>query len=97
LKVQGFQRSLGVAKLFRGASGTGMTSNTGITGGEGVPAWIGFHDALAAFRFYLLSGQPAFVFPFTFVTPMFLGLAKSRAAVFQSQSKLKGSANPAKV
>jgi hypothetical protein len=58
--------------------------------------WVGFHDAFAAFRFYLASGQPAFVFPFTFVTLMFLGLAKSRAAVFQSQSKLEGSAKPAK-
>jgi hypothetical protein len=44
--------------------------------------WIGFHDAFAAFRFYLATGQLAFLFPFTFVTLMFLGLAKSRARIF---------------
>jgi hypothetical protein len=44
--------------------------------------WIGLHDTFAAFRFYLATGQLAFLFPFTFVTLMFLGLAKSRARIF---------------
>jgi hypothetical protein len=52
-------------------------------------AWVGFHDAFAAFRFYLATGQVAFVFPLAFVTLMSLGLARSRASVFSAEPATK--------
>ena len=44
--------------------------------------WIGVHDAVMTTRFFLATGQPVMVLPFTYCALMLAGLLKSRPAVF---------------
>lgn len=44
--------------------------------------WVGLHDAFMATRFFLATGQPVMVLPYTYVSLMFLGLLRTRRAVF---------------
>ena len=44
--------------------------------------WIGVHDAVMTTRFFLATGQPIMLLPFTYCALMLAGLLKSRPAVF---------------
>jgi hypothetical protein len=45
--------------------------------------WIGVHDAVMTTRFFLATGQPFMLMPFTYCGLMLAGLLKSRRAVFK--------------
>jgi hypothetical protein len=44
--------------------------------------WIGVHDAVMATRFFLVTGQPFLLLPYTYCALMIGGLLRSRHAVF---------------
>jgi hypothetical protein len=44
--------------------------------------WVGLHDAVAATRFFVATGQPVMLMPYTYCALMLIGLARSRRAVF---------------
>jgi hypothetical protein len=55
--------------------------------------WIGVHDAVMTTRFFLATGQPFMLLPFTYCALMLTGLLKSRPAIFRlstpQQSEVK--------
>jgi hypothetical protein len=46
--------------------------------------WVGLHDAIAATRFSIHTGQPLMLLPYTYCILMVSGLLRSRRAVFTS-------------
>lgn len=44
--------------------------------------WVGGHDAIVATRFFLVTGEPIVVMPYTYVVVMTAGLIRTRSAVF---------------
>lgn len=44
--------------------------------------WVGLHDAVMATRFFLVTGQPVMVLPYSYVSLMVVGLLRTRRAVF---------------
>lgn len=45
--------------------------------------WVGLHDAAMATRFFLATGAPVMVLPYTYVALMTLGLLRTRAVVLR--------------
>ena len=47
--------------------------------------WLGFQDAYSVFVFYLETGIPMFIMPFTFCTLMIIGLVKTKKQIFSKE------------
>lgn len=45
--------------------------------------WVGLHDAVMATRFFIATGAPVMVMPYTYVVLMTLGLLRTRAVVIR--------------
>lgn len=46
--------------------------------------WVGGHDAIVATRFFLVTGEPIVVMPYTYVALMAAGLIRTRSAMFRA-------------